>query len=607
MSIPPLKRRTQAIDAEIKSLEESIRVLRHRRNALAPVSSLPTEVTTAIFSFLCLPGTSQQGGKPDHHLSSLRISHVCRQWREIALDLPLLWSHFDFASVNPAGATEMLARAKTAPLYVEARVPTYFWDGFRFSAFQKELQSHASQICHLSISAEPFHLRRTLEGLTSPAPTLEYLSLTIDKYRFKTPSRVSVPDTLFDGATPRLSCLKLYNCNISWQSPLLKGLENLEIRVLSTNENPSLAVWLDALDEMPQLKTLVLHSASPPGLVNFSHGYFLFNDLRFNVERTVTLPFLTHFDFSDSADACALALAHLILPALTSVGGDVQKILPYINRHAHGPQDIRPLQSVLLRGNRRRVDVLAWPAPDVDVEVHDPFTSCAPKLSARVTFSVLRADWYFPDTIDVLDATMAALPLDSLVTLTAQHRIRFREQIWRRHAPRWLLLERVRLAPPAARGFREMVLQDNGGGGISGGGIPLLPSLTKLDLIDTALSKRRTLHICDALMKRVEQGVPLEALDLTTCFATSRAIRLLSEIVIDVSGPAEDFEAGEPIIFALDSAGPFVSDDDDSGTEDYTDDDEDDDDFCPGDDDEEEDEETDEDEDEEDYSDMEED
>lgn len=39
-------------------------------------------------------------------------------------------------------------------------------------------------------------------------------------------------------------------------------------------------------------------------------------------------------------------------------------------------------------------------------------------------------------------------------------------------------------------------------------------------------------------MKRAVQGVPLEALDLrTTCLATSRAVELLSEIVVEVLGP----------------------------------------------------------------------
>ena len=50
---------------------------------------------------------------------------------------------------------------------------------------------------------------------------------------------------------------------------------------------------------------------------------------------------------------------------------DVQELLPYVARHVHGPQDTQPLQSVLIRNNRKCVDILAWPVPDIDVEVHD--------------------------------------------------------------------------------------------------------------------------------------------------------------------------------------------------------------------------------------------
>ena len=77
----------QTIDAEIKSLEESVRALKLRRNALSPISSLPLEVFIAIFSHLCLPGTSSSpdSGMPDsdYHLTRLRVSHVCHQWGEI--------------------------------------------------------------------------------------------------------------------------------------------------------------------------------------------------------------------------------------------------------------------------------------------------------------------------------------------------------------------------------------------------------------------------------------------------------------------------------------------------------------------------------------------
>jgi hypothetical protein len=451
----PREYQRQAIDAEIKSLEESIRALRYRRNALAPISSLPTELIAAIFYFLRLPaiGTSPAplGGKSDNHLAWICVAHVCRHWREIALDQPSFWSRVDFTNLTLAGAAEILARAKKAPLYLEARA--IHWDDVRFSAFDKELLPRVSHIGHLSISTEAFFLRRTLEGLTSPAPTLEYLSLS-----HPIPAsgeNCTVPDTLFDSTTPRLPCLELHNCDISWKSPLLKGLRFLELRTPSENARPSLTDWLDALDEMPQLKRLVLHSASP-----------IAPPFPFDVGRTVTLPFLTHLDISAIPGDCALALAHLVLPALTWLhltvipdhpsGINILKLFPYVTRHAHGPQDTHALQSVFIRSGWARADILVWPAPDIVVEVHDSPTLRAATLTTRVTLSVTNRDWMLVHTDQVLDAAMAALPLDGLVMLTVQDRTRLDEQFWLCHAPRWPLLQRVRLAAPAARGFRDV-------------------------------------------------------------------------------------------------------------------------------------------------------
>lgn len=177
----------QAIDAKINSLDESSRVLRLHRNTLSPISSLPPELFAAIFSHLFSPGTSSLAGgnlKPDHHLACLRASHVCHQWREIALHQPLLWSHVDFTK---AGATEILVRAKSAPLYLEARILRHHWDDVRFTSFQKELQTRTPHICHLSISARLVHLKKIFDGLVAPAPTLESLSLI---YRRKDRSRI---------------------------------------------------------------------------------------------------------------------------------------------------------------------------------------------------------------------------------------------------------------------------------------------------------------------------------------------------------------------------------------------------------------------------------
>ncbi|KAH9023090.1 hypothetical protein EDB85DRAFT_2293007 [Lactarius pseudohatsudake] len=542
----------QAIDAEIKSLEASIQALRYRRNALAPISSLPTEVVTAIFTFLHIPVTLASftlGEQPtrSEQLAWLRAAHVCHQWREIALNLPLLWNHVDFTIVSSAGAAEILSRAKRAPLYLEARVPCRLWDDTRFSALRKELQDHVSNISHLSISAEPFHLHRIFEGLVLPAPTLELLSLSGEEYTTVSGNRtgreqVVVPDTLFDGSTPRLSWLDLRHCDTSWNSPLFWGLKHLYIR--TPFERPSLSVWLDALGQMLQLKTLALHWASPAAPPGASLP---------DVDRTVTLPSLTLFEIFSPARDCGLALAHLILPALTSLsldaksyrqdGSDVQEILPYVARHAHGPQDTQPLQM-------RRFESTP---------------------SARVTFSVEGKGWSSGFEKVVFDLVTKALPL-------GRHCDAYRTKPRSDPLQAFLAPQRAEVAPAPARasdaiedhGFVEMLLDDHGGRES-----PMLPLLTTLILVDTALLKRRTLRLCDALMKRVEEGVPLETLDLRKCLASSRAIGLLSEVVVDVLCPEETFETGSQMCSESVARGISFDGDSDDGSgveEDYNED-----------------------------------
>jgi hypothetical protein len=482
------------------------------------------------------------GKRSPTNLPWLRVTHVCHQWREIVLNNPLFWNHIDFTFLSLTGAAEMLVRAKKAPLYLEASV--IGWNHAQSNAFIKELQSRVTNICRLEISAHTFFLRRALKRLISPAPTLESLSLSTEVYNLRTPSRASIPDTLFGGTTPRLSFLDLYKCNISWKSPLLKGLRSLEIDASSKHVRPSLADWLDALDEMPQLKKLLLHSASP-----------IAPPFPVNIERNVTLPLLQRLDIAASAGDCALALSHLVLPALTELcinaksvllgGGDVLQLLPYVARHSHGAHDTQPLQNVVIRGKRKHLKIFAY--PDTNAQLY----STVPRVALFVRCLCIK---------EILDPAMTALPLDNLRKFTALDHTQLDEMFWHTYALRWPLLESVLLAPPAARGFRETILQDNGGHEN-----PLFPSLTNLALHEGTITAPRAHRLRDALMKRVDQGVPLETLDLRSCFATSCAdysvaVELLSEIVVYVCARKAPYSS------------PFLRlRDQDSGAEDYSD------------------------------------
>jgi hypothetical protein len=413
----------------------------------------------------------------------------------------------------------------------------------------KEVRARLPHIRHLDrdIGAEASYIYGGLaDDLELPAPSLEYFSLFCQgnwKRRIET-DQLFVSDTLFGGSMPRLSCLELSNCNVSWNSPVFKCLTSIEILKPSANARPELAVWLDILDKIPQLKTLTLHEASP-----------IVSPFPFYVKRTVTLPSLTHLDISASVRDCTFAIAHLVLPALTSLrlkagsllinGIDMQELLPHVARHAHGPQDDQPLQSMLIRSNACQIEVLVWPVPDIDAMVDDPPAFLCATLPPRVELSFIgqsRDD----ACLEIFGTVMAALPLESLVMLAAVNlefsRNLKTQQFWLRLFPDWPLLQRVRLGRRVSDGFIKALLEDNDGECKN----PLLPSLTELSLVAVKLDGNWTHFLCDALMKRVDQGVPLETLDLRMCFRdpqfnvmNSVAVRLLSEIVVDTLRPLD--------------------------------------------------------------------
>jgi hypothetical protein len=423
---------------------------------------------------------------------------------------------------------EILARAKMVPLHLEADATR--WSVAKLDGFERQLEVHISHIRHLSFSGL---LHSALQQLVSPAPALEFLSLShillyLPMFPLP-PPKVVIPVNIFNHTTPSLASLKLVNCDICWKSPLLKGLRTLEIRRPSKNSRPKLEDWLNALSEMPQLETLHLEYATPfiPQAI----------PLISEPSRTVLLPSLTGFCISASAEDCVFALAHLLLPALTWLhveaesfemeGEDVRLVIPYVSRNVYGLLGTDPLLSILLR---KRAEVLAWTMPDAD-DVHDLDNLFTASVPAPLKFAAT-GDWDYGVDTTIFDALLTLLPVDSVSTLTVQ-RTRLSKEFWLTHAPRWPLLERARLVPTAVKAFRDILAEDAPSGG------PRLPTLTKLILVDVTLTAARTYHLWDMLIKRGEQGVPLEVLDLRLCSAADRAIQLFKEIVADVQVPLD--------------------------------------------------------------------
>jgi len=264
----------KAVEDEIKMSQRVTQELIYRRNALVPISRLPPETLVEIFSLLPF---ATDDSKYVLHLARIHVTHVCHRWREIALCFPYLWNHIHFTKLTLAGITEILARAKMSPLHFEGEItPT---SKAQFSALGRQLEAHISHTRHLTLSGE---FQTVFGRLKSPAPTLVSLSLTMSCRPYRS-SQCIIPDSLFNGTAPKLTRLELLGCSIGWKSPLLKGLRNLKIQTPSAEEMPTLEDWLTALNEMSQLKTLILEYATPDNPVDYPHIPEL--------QRTVTLPY----------------------------------------------------------------------------------------------------------------------------------------------------------------------------------------------------------------------------------------------------------------------------------------------------------------------------
>ena len=526
----------QAIDDEINSLEESTRVLKSRQNELVSISRLPPETLAAIFFFLSLSAwrdeTYEYTWRNDPgDMAWMWVAHVCRLWRKTAFNHPRFWSHVKLTKLTPAGMAEILARAKTVPLYLEADVTK--WSAEQIVAFEKQLETHISHTRHLSISGK--HLPTLLGQLVSSAPILKFLSLSTKSPLSESSfPQANIPDNLFNRNIPSLTHLELESCNIIWMSPILKHLRSLHIRKLSTEARPKLDDWLDALNEMPQLEELSLQSATPVAPLT---GPLISKSL-----RSTTLPSLTQFYISDSSKECALAVAHIVSPALTRLhvdieshdwnGEDVRLVIPYVAQNVCGIQDIEPLRSILFSGEEKRAEIVAWTMPDADVQACKQTTLLSESVSARLMFTAT-GNWNHEVPTAIYDTLFSVLPVDSVSTLSAQNHTRLSKEFWLNQAHRLPLLERVCLVPTAVKAFRDMLAEDAPPEG------PRFPLLTNLSILYVTWSSTRMYDFRDMLIERVEQGVPLESLDLSACEEPeppSRAEQVFAEIVVDVQG-----------------------------------------------------------------------
>ncbi|TFY82631.1 hypothetical protein EWM64_g1381 [Hericium alpestre] len=99
----------KTLDNELAAVHLAMCSLRTRRNALLPISSLPPEVLARIFHFYSVAEPPPYRRPPQ--IGWIIVTHVCRAWRDTALQQPYLWSEAT-TGLGPKWLERMLARAK---------------------------------------------------------------------------------------------------------------------------------------------------------------------------------------------------------------------------------------------------------------------------------------------------------------------------------------------------------------------------------------------------------------------------------------------------------------------------------------------------------------
>ncbi|KAI9448982.1 hypothetical protein BJY52DRAFT_1156139 [Lactarius psammicola] len=316
------------IEKEIDATRALMTTLLMRRNSLTPVFLLPPELLARVFHFHTL---AEPPWSSLNKLGWIKVTHVCRNWRQVALDHASLWARISGFPVNPKWITEQLSRAKNAPLIIDLLgIPTLETISMFPSHLPhtRELRLRGLTMSHVKVAKELCDLE---------APDLEHFELGLSVGNPMT-SQDFLGTKLFKGKAPKLRTLSLCQVRVPWSffprcqfSQLKIILFEEEYAHDDSSSLASLNQLIDVLTNCPTLEVLVLESCLPS------------IPPQSTPKRTVHLPHLSHLSLAGSSSRVVRFFEALKMPSSTrlnlhcvaegAVGNDGCLILPLVLAH----------------------------------------------------------------------------------------------------------------------------------------------------------------------------------------------------------------------------------------------------------------------------------
>ncbi|KAI0630511.1 hypothetical protein C8Q77DRAFT_1133458 [Trametes polyzona] len=304
------------LESEIATHARAIIDLKGRLNTMTTVARLPPELLSEVFLHVTRDAYAIYQSSNHLHYGAARfyawvkVSHVCRSWREVALSTPRLWGHIILTKRSVV--EDMLLRSKRAPLSLSAAIFSSKDDRTRVL---EQLMQETPRIKELRLSGPVCLLQDFCAKLTEPANNLDTLVLSDNaSHTYPLLSNNALSQTVFPGKLPYLRTLEIRGLVFDWTVPVLSPtLTRLVLvgRMDSQSLLGSFNQLLTVLDTMPGLETLVLENAIP----RVSSEVTTWS----TPQHTIALPQLHELTVHGQSFDCANLINHLRLSSSTHV------------------------------------------------------------------------------------------------------------------------------------------------------------------------------------------------------------------------------------------------------------------------------------------------
>lgn len=327
-----------ALDERLARNQKEFLDLTAQLNNGALISKLPDSVLLMVFAqyieawkediidthFIKENAHDFTSGRP--YYGWIRLAHVCRRWRDIALRTPSLWTHLKVTSAE--GADAFLERCGSSPIHVEGSMTAESFESAEGRVAWRRVFEEAHHMASLHVSFdEDFDKFPAEVGLGYPDfPRLKSLKLL---RHGDNPDPVTIlprfirSDQRFEG----LEEFQATNYCLSLTAPLFIGCKNLTGLSLSgfRDKDVTWETLFDMLGRFPQLQRLTLRQGLPVKHLGSS------NSLPVLLSGPISLPYLQELDVSSTTAGldCAHLLQHLTVPPNATVRMAVGDIYVY--------------------------------------------------------------------------------------------------------------------------------------------------------------------------------------------------------------------------------------------------------------------------------------